>query len=125
MVSIKFLTAINLHRFLFFIILRYFEIKLALSFNLNDPYIYKPFYSRPYNSEKYIICKDFKLDQVKDAEQLKLKIKTLETVLAGMDTNKFVYDIFPTLKLPDEYLYKMKLINCLSRKQILRLKMHS
>jgi hypothetical protein len=28
-----------------------------------------------------------------------------------MDTNKFVYDIFPTLKLPDEYLYKMKLIN--------------
>ena len=76
-----------------------------------NTYIYKPFYSRPYNSEKYIICKDFQLDQVKDADQLKTKIKTLETVLAGMDTNKFVYDIFPTLKLPDEYLYKMKLIN--------------
>jgi 23S rRNA U2552 (ribose-2'-O)-methylase RlmE/FtsJ len=85
-------------------------IYLLSSFYKNT-YIYKPFYSRPYNSEKYIICKDFQLDQVKDAEQLKVKIKTLETVLAGMDTNKFVYDIFPTLKLPDEYLYKMKLIN--------------
>ena len=85
-------------------------IYLLSSFYKNT-YIYKPFYSRPYNSEKYIICKDFKLDQVKDAEQLKTKIKTLETVLAGMDTNKFVFDIFPTLKLPDEYLYKMKLIN--------------
>jgi 23S rRNA U2552 (ribose-2'-O)-methylase RlmE/FtsJ len=85
-------------------------IYLLSSFYKNT-YIYKPFYSRPYNSEKYIICKDFKLDQVKDAEQLKTKIKTLETVLAGMDINKFVYDIFPTLKLPDEYLYKMKLIN--------------
>ena len=85
-------------------------IYLLSSFYKNT-YIYKPFYSRPYNSEKYIICKDFKLDQVKDAEQLKVKIKTLETVLAEMDTNKFVYDIFPTLKLPDEYLYKMKLIN--------------
>ena len=85
-------------------------IYLLSSFYKNT-YIYKPFYSRPYNSEKYIICKDFKLDQVKDAEQLKTKIKTLETVLADMDINKFVYDIFPTLKLPDEYLYKMKLIN--------------
>jgi hypothetical protein len=85
-------------------------IYLLSSFYKNT-YIYKPFYSRPYNSEKYIICKDFQLDQVKDAEQLKIKIKTLETVLADMDTNKFVYDIFPTLKLPDEYLYKMKLIN--------------
>jgi len=85
-------------------------IYLLSSFYKNT-YIYKPFYSRPYNSEKYIICKDFKLDQVKDAEQLKTKIKTLETVLAEMDTNRFVYDIFPTLKLPDEYLYKMKLIN--------------
>ena len=85
-------------------------IYLLSSFYKNT-YIYKPFYSRPYNSEKYIICKNFQLDQVKDAEQLKVKIKTLETVLAGMDTNKFVYDIFPTLKLPDEYLYKMKLIN--------------
>jgi 23S rRNA U2552 (ribose-2'-O)-methylase RlmE/FtsJ len=85
-------------------------IYLLSSFYKNT-YIYKPFYSRSYNSEKYIICKDFQLDQVKDAEQLKVKIKTLETVLAGMDTNKFVYDIFPTLKLPDEYLYKMKLIN--------------
>ena len=28
-----------------------------------------------------------------------------------MDANKFVFDIFPTLKLPDEYLYKIKLIN--------------
>jgi 23S rRNA U2552 (ribose-2'-O)-methylase RlmE/FtsJ len=74
-------------------------IYLLSSFYKNT-YIYKPFYSRPYNSEKYIICKDFKLDQVKDAEQLKTKIKTLETVLAGMDINKFVYDIFPTLKLP-------------------------
>jgi 23S rRNA U2552 (ribose-2'-O)-methylase RlmE/FtsJ len=85
-------------------------IYLLSSFYKNT-YIYKPFYSRPYNSEKYIICKDFQLDQVKDADQLKTKIKTLETVLAGMDTNKFIYDIFPTLKLPDEYLYKMKLIN--------------
>jgi 23S rRNA U2552 (ribose-2'-O)-methylase RlmE/FtsJ len=74
-------------------------------------HIYKPFFSRPSNSEKYLICKDFNYDQVSDAELLKKKISTLEHLLEMMVGNKYVFDIFPGMNLPSEYLDKFKFMN--------------
>lgn len=82
-----------------------------LSSFYEETYIYKPFFSRESNSEKYIICKKFKYDQKKDAALLDKKIKTLEMILEGMNSMKFVFDIFPGLDLPSNYIDRFKFIN--------------
>lgn len=89
------------------------SIKLVylLSSFYDETYIHKPFFSRQSNSEKYLICKKFKYDPKKDAALLDTKIKTLESVLEGMNSMKFVFDIFPDLDLPIDYLDKFKFMN--------------
>jgi hypothetical protein len=82
-----------------------------LSSFYKETYIYKPYTSRQSNSEKYVICKGFHYDQKKDVQLLNTKIKTLERVLEEMNSNKFVFDIFPDLVLPLNYLDKFKFIN--------------
>jgi len=82
-----------------------------LSSFYEESFIYKPFFSRASNSEKYIICKGFKYDQKKDTALLDKKIKSLETILESMNSNKFVFDIFPEMDLPLGYLDKFKFIN--------------
>ncbi len=74
-------------------------------------YIYKPYFSRASNSEKYIICKGFKYDQKKDSALLNTKVGSLEKVLEQMNSNKFVYDIYPDMDLPAGYLDKFKFMN--------------
>ena len=68
--------------------------------------IYKPFVSRHSDADKYIILKGFvsnkKLDSV---------IKTLEAILKGMDSNKYVADIFEDLLLPKEFMGVFKFAN--------------
>ena len=71
-------------------------------------HIYKPYYSRPILSEKYIIFKNFKYDQ--DTQNDKIKI--LENILIKMkESNNNLYDIWPDLKLPRDYLIKITFIN--------------
>jgi len=82
-----------------------------LSSFYKETYIYKPFFSRESNSEKYIICKEFKYDPSKDEALLDKKIKTLESILEGMNSMNFVFDIFPGLDLPSDYLDKFKFMN--------------
>lgn len=82
-----------------------------LSSFYEETYIHKPFFSRQSNSEKYVICKGFKYDQKKDTALLDKKIKTLEAVLEGMNSMKFVFDIFPGLDLPSDYLDRFKFMN--------------
>jgi 23S rRNA U2552 (ribose-2'-O)-methylase RlmE/FtsJ len=79
-----------------------------LSSFYEETYIHKPFFSRASNSEKYIICKGFKYDQNKELDQ---KIKPLEDILERMNSKNFVFDIFPDMNLPLEYLDKFKFIN--------------
>jgi hypothetical protein len=74
-------------------------------------YIYKPFYSRASDSEKYIICTGFKFDRKQNASELDIKIKSLEKVLEGMNSNKFVYDIYSEMSLPNGYLDHFKFMN--------------
>jgi len=82
-----------------------------LSTFYEETYIYKPFFSRASNSEKYIICKGFKYDPKKDTALLDNKIKTLEAILEGMNSTKFVFDIFPGLDLPADYIDRFKFMN--------------
>ena len=82
-----------------------------LSSFYEESYLYKPFFSRSSNSEKYIICKGFKYDQKKDEALLDKKIKPLESILESMNSMKFVFDIFPDMELPLSYLDKFKFYN--------------
>jgi hypothetical protein len=83
-----------------------------LSSFYEEIYIYKPYFSRISNSEKYIICKKFKYDKKKDASYLDDKIKLLEKCLNEMKSEpKFIYDIFSNLILPMDFLDKFKFIN--------------
>jgi len=78
-----------------------------LSSFYEETYIYKPFFSRTSNSEKYIVCKGFKYDQNSIAN----KLKSLENILELMNSMKFVCDIYPDLDMPKEYLDRFKFIN--------------
>lgn len=87
------------------------KIIYLLSSFYDETYIYKPLFSRESNSEKYIICKGFKYDQKKDEALLETKLKNLEQILVGMNTDKFVMDIFPKLNIPREYLDTFRYLN--------------
>jgi|SaaInlV_165m_DNA_2_1040747.scaffolds.fasta_scaffold12209_2 23S rRNA U2552 (ribose-2'-O)-methylase RlmE/FtsJ len=76
-----------------------------------EAYLYKPFFSRDSNSEKYIICKNFKFDQNKDSKQLDHKLKVLEQILEKMNTTLFINDILPDMEIPRDFINKMKYIN--------------
>lgn len=82
-----------------------------LSSFYDECYIYKPFFSRTSNSEKYVVCKGFKYDPKKDSKTLDTLIAPMEKVLEEMNTLRFVFDIFPDLIVPGEYLDKFKFIN--------------
>lgn len=82
-----------------------------LSSFYKECHVYKPYLSRESNSEKYIICKDFLFDQSQDSKKLDQKISSLEQVLEGMSSNKFTNNIFPDLKLSEEFVNKFKFIN--------------
>lgn len=84
-----------------------------------ETYIYKPFFSRNTNSEKYIICKGFKYNSTDEA--LNKKIKLLEDALVKCDTDKFINDMFPKFKLQSDnsnMLHIFKYINiCIANTQ--------
>ena len=83
----------------------------VLSSFYQENYIYKPFYSRESNSEKYIICKGFKYDQVKDIKVLEDKLVTLEVILKNMNTRGYIYDILPNLELPNDFRSIFRYLN--------------
>jgi 23S rRNA U2552 (ribose-2'-O)-methylase RlmE/FtsJ len=80
-----------------------------LSSFYEETYLYKPFFSRSSNSEKYIVLKGFKYEG--SNKTLDKMIQSLENVLEGMNSMKFVYDIYPDLEIPHDYLNYFKFIN--------------
>lgn len=76
-----------------------------------ESYICKPLFSRSSNSEKYLVCKGFKYDQVKDSKILDQKIKNLEEILTLLSSNEYLQDIYPGLVLSDSYIEDFKFIN--------------
>ena len=90
-----------------------------------DVYICKPLFSRESNSEKYVICKNFKYDQKKDASKLADIRAGLETVLESMNNELFLNDIYPDFNVPNELmdLFRMINITLANRQQIICNKM--
>ena len=78
-----------------------------------EVYLYKPFFSRNTNSEKYIVCRKFKYDQIKNKDMLDKRFKVLEKTLNQMDTKHFVIDIFPKFILKKEHINVFKYTNIL------------
>ena len=74
-------------------------------------YIYKPYTSRPSNSEKYLICKGFKYDQTKDKAKLEPMLEKLEKILSEFNSDLYVVDIFSEFTLPDNYNNFFTIVN--------------
>ena len=83
-------------------------IYIIISF-YKDSYIYKPYLSRPTDSEKYLICKNFLYDN--DDKILNKQIFSLETILTNVKSDKYIYDIYPDLIISKEFLNQIKFIN--------------
>ena len=77
-------------------------INLVSSFYYKS-YIYKPYTSRPSNSEKYLVCIGFKYDQDKDKNELKPKLDKLEKIMTDFKGKTYVSDIFPDYEISKEY----------------------
>ena len=93
----------------------YVSIKMMylLTVFYEEVYLYKPFFSRNTNSEKYIVCRKFKYDQNKNKELLDKRFKVLEKTLNQMDTKHFIIDIFPKFILKKEHINVFKYTNIL------------
>jgi 23S rRNA U2552 (ribose-2'-O)-methylase RlmE/FtsJ len=78
-----------------------------------ESYIYKPYYSRNSDSERYLICKNFIYNPDDKTQSIKLDkmITSLEDLMAKINTNEYLYDIYPDLIIPQEFLNKIKFIN--------------
>jgi 23S rRNA U2552 (ribose-2'-O)-methylase RlmE/FtsJ len=75
-----------------------------LSLCYQDIYIYKPKTSRPTNSEKYIICKNFKLDDEKRNEIVE------KLVLPKLKKDLYMsFELFD--EIPDYFVENIRLIN--------------
>lgn len=85
-------------------------IAIASSF-YEEAYIFKPFFSRTSNSERYLILKGFKYDQSKDKSFLNKNLEILEEMLSKMNTNQYVVDIFSDLEVNKTFLNQIKYSN--------------
>ena len=78
-------------------------------FYYNIIYVYKPYYSRLSDSNKYLIFKDFKFEQ--ESNKLLLYIVSLEKCLNDFDDKLFIFDIYPNIIIEKEYLNFIIFIN--------------
>jgi len=71
----------------------------------DETYLYKPLFSRPSESEKYLICKNFKS---KDNKKL---ISKLDSILKLFKSKDNIMDIFIDLEVPKEFIDIIKFTN--------------
>ena len=77
------------------------EILYILSIFYTNIYVTKPNTSRYANSEKYLVCTDFKY---KDTYQISLKLHDILKVLNGVDMEK--YEIVSFINIPKQLYFK-------------------
>lgn len=77
----------------------------------DEVYMYKPYFSRVSNSERYLVCKGFKFDQKNDKKTLDVIYSDLEKILKQFDTNKYIVDIFDKIELDNEFLNPIRVFN--------------
>lgn len=85
------------------------KIIYILSSLYEQVYIYKPFTSRPSESEKFIICKNFKYNT--DDKTIKNLISDLEKIIEMSKSNKYLNDIFVDFEVPSDFIDTIKFIN--------------
>jgi len=71
-------------------------------------YIYKPKTSRPTNSEKYIICKNF-TNNTEYISKLMIELKSLSDKLKYNNNKYYAFKIF--INIPDSFIEKVKQMN--------------
>jgi len=75
-----------------------------------EVYVYKPKTSRPTNSEKYIICKNFKLSEVERERVVAVLNQLWEQINRNKHKNKYVsFKLFKTI--PTEFIKKVHNMN--------------
>ena len=68
----------------------------------DDVIICKPLTSRPSNSERYIVCKNFKLNE-KDKKPILEKLeKLMEKIKNTYNKNNYIIDIFSDYNIPED-----------------------
>jgi len=73
----------------------------------SEIYLYKPFFSRPTSSERFIIFKNFSNNPLKEKI-----IKSLETIYnESIESKKYIYDLFEDLTIDDNYIRSFILTN--------------
>jgi hypothetical protein len=74
-----------------------------------EVYIYKPLTSRPTNSEKYVICKNFKSFDTKTSSFMKKKIYNLSENLKKKNIKYCTFKLFKNI--PDEFVQNIRNMN--------------
>ena len=77
----------------------------------DEAYMFKPFFSRSSNSERYLVVKGFKYSQTKDKKFLDQQLEILEGVLTKMNVEKFTMDIFEDLEISTKLKQQFIFIN--------------
>jgi hypothetical protein len=85
------------------------KILYILSSLYEQVYIYKPFTSRPSESEKFIVCKKYKYNP--DDKNIKSLVSDIEKIIEMSEGNKFLNDIFLDIEVPTDFINTIKFIN--------------
>ena len=72
--------------------------------------VVKPLTSRGSNSEKYVVCVNFKLGE-KDAQSAAIVLEKIYSQIKGLKKGKFLVDVFPNFELENEFKATMININ--------------
>lgn len=105
-------------------VLKFFETFTELSCKLvyiltglfEESYFYKPYFSRLSNSEKYFVGKGYKYSN--DDKNIDLLVGLMMDVLKKFNSKSYVINAFPRLKMEEDFLGRMKIINIMiSNKQ--------
>ncbi len=110
------LTALNIQKQGGHFILKVFEtftkvsckFIILLKYFYDEVHIVKPLTSRESNSEKYLVCKNFKYEEKQFAPFLKRLMDTLDAFNAS---NEYMIDIFPKYDLTSDVVNNMIAIN--------------
>ena len=76
------------------------------SFEFNNSFIYKPYYSKPTSSQKYLICTHF---DKKFYDTIKNKITKMLLLIGKND--KFIIDILSDIYIPSSFCKVLNFIN--------------
>ena len=84
-----------------------------LTFLYDEVFIVKPYFSKQYDSEKYLILKNFKFnyEDKEDKNKLNKFLLSLESIIKNIDNSKYIFDIYSNITIPNNLIEIFKTIN--------------